>query len=193
VSVDMLKEASQTAEDAHLSVSWIRGEANRLPFPSHSFDRLSARHMLYHVPDISGALKEFRRVVGAKGAVLAACNSVHNLPRIMALRDDLLEAFGLSRYRSSSLDFNNENARDYLEPVFESVEERILQNALVFTSIDPILGYMGTMFPSWPETEDAALRREMQIWLRAEAVWRMDAQGGVWRDPKSTGLYLCRP
>ncbi|MEZ6194730.1 MAG: class I SAM-dependent methyltransferase [Planctomycetota bacterium] len=50
--------------------SILRGDATALPFPDASFDLISLRHVLHHLPDPARALAEARRV--ARRGIVAA-------------------------------------------------------------------------------------------------------------------------
>jgi ubiquinone/menaquinone biosynthesis C-methylase UbiE len=41
----------------------VEGDAERLPFPDESFDRVSSNGVLHHTPDLGAALREIRRVL----------------------------------------------------------------------------------------------------------------------------------
>jgi ubiquinone/menaquinone biosynthesis C-methylase UbiE len=45
----------------------VLGDAEALPFPDHSFDRVSSNGVLHHTPDIEQALREIRRVLRPGG------------------------------------------------------------------------------------------------------------------------------
>lgn len=45
----------------------LNGDAEHLPFPDGSFDRVSSNGVLHHTPDMSGALREIRRVLRPDG------------------------------------------------------------------------------------------------------------------------------
>jgi len=57
-STAMVAEAGRTARDAGIAIDWFTGLADALPFADGEFTTLSARHMLYYVPDIPTALRE---------------------------------------------------------------------------------------------------------------------------------------
>jgi len=173
-------------------IEWFTGEANALPFPDGAFAVISARHMLYHVPDIPGALREFARVVGPGGTVLAVTNSQRGMPQIDALRSDMLAHFGLPLPPLTSATFVIENAPSILRATYPVVEETILRNAFIFTEPEPIVRYIMTMMAVQQTAEHPDLLAEALDWLLAEAARRLAAQGGIWRDPKNVGLYRCR-
>jgi ubiquinone/menaquinone biosynthesis C-methylase UbiE len=79
------QSAGMIAAASAPGIEWYVGEADALPFPDGAFASVSARHMLYRVPDIPAALREFARVAVPGGTVLAATNGAGNLPRIPEL------------------------------------------------------------------------------------------------------------
>lgn len=188
-SAAMIAAATEAAD---IGIEWYTGEANALPFPSGSFAIISARHMLYHVPDIPGALREFARVTGPRGTVFAVTNGQNDLPHIADLRTEMLAHFGLPVPPLTSATFGIENAPGILRAVYPAVEETILSNALIFTEPEPIVRYVMTMMAVQQTAEDPNLLAEVHDWLTAEATRRLAAMDGVWRDPKNVGLYRCR-
>jgi hypothetical protein len=43
------------------------------------------------------------------------------------------------------------------------------------------------------QTADRRLYAEIGRWVADRVPRRLLAMGGVWRDPKDVGIYLCRP
>ena len=58
--------------NARAAGAWplVQGDAGRLPFGDGSFDVVVARGVLHHLPDVAGALAEWRRVLAPGGAVV---------------------------------------------------------------------------------------------------------------------------
>jgi len=189
-SAAMIAAATETS--AGLAIEWFRGEANTLPFPDGAFDVLSARHMLYHVPDIPAALREFARVTGPGGTVFATTNGAINLPAIIEMGHALAARFGVPDVSRTNAPFNTTNAKAILETVYPNVDETILPNALVFTTPEPIVRYVMTMMAVQQMAENPTLRAEVHDWLMAETTRRLATMGGIWRDPKDVGIYRCR-
>jgi ubiquinone/menaquinone biosynthesis C-methylase UbiE len=50
-----------------LEATVVQGDAERLPFPDASFDRVSSNGVLHHTPDMPAALREIRRVLRPGG------------------------------------------------------------------------------------------------------------------------------
>jgi ubiquinone/menaquinone biosynthesis C-methylase UbiE len=181
-----------TAAAQGLGIEWFTGVADALPFPGRPFNIITARHMLYHVPDIAAALREFARVVGTGGTLLATTNSHRDMPHIMSLKDDMIAHFGLPVILSTSLAFGIENAPGILRAVFAQVDETILTNAFVFTTPEPIAAYIMSMMTMQQTADDRPLYNAIHAWLQSEATRRLAAMNGIWRDPKDVGLYRCR-
>ncbi|WP_436925561.1 class I SAM-dependent methyltransferase [Halosimplex amylolyticum] len=66
----MLERARTKAARAGLPVGFVRGDAERLPVPDDAVDLLTARHLVWTLPDPQGALREWRRVVEPGGRLV---------------------------------------------------------------------------------------------------------------------------
>jgi SAM-dependent methyltransferase len=185
----MVGEVGKLAEQGY-SVEAVRGDVQALPFDDEMFDRVVARHMLYHVPDIPSALAELRRVMRPDGLLLVTTNSGRSLPRILDLIQDLLASFNQPAWIRPDERFSIENATDFFASSGFAVDAQIIDNALVFHESEPIAAYCASMLPSLDIADDPALVAEMERWLVDEAVRRLQMLGGVWRDPKRLGVYV---
>ncbi|NOU92104.1 methyltransferase domain-containing protein [Paenibacillus sp. LMG 31456] len=188
-SLGMIAEAQDD------SIEGFVGDAQQLPFEEGAFQRVSARHMLYHVPNIPMALEEMKRVLSSKGTVLVTTNSQGSLSGMRELRNQMLSSFGYQEASTAdTLPINTfciENADEILEAAFSSVQKVVYQNALIFRNSDPIAAYVGTMLSMLNIPNDEKLYAEMRMWLKVEAERMLRHHGGVWRDPKYTGFYVC--
>ena len=83
VGVDILGEAVRLAARAAPNSRVLEADAAELPFEDGAFDRLVSHHLVEHLEDLGGALREWRRVL-APGAVMAICtpNRLYPSPRI---------------------------------------------------------------------------------------------------------------
>lgn len=70
--VDTLEEAIGAAGKTARKSRILMADAGDLPFPDGSFDRLISQHLVEHLEDLHGALKEWGRVLKT-GGVLAIC------------------------------------------------------------------------------------------------------------------------
>jgi demethylmenaquinone methyltransferase / 2-methoxy-6-polyprenyl-1,4-benzoquinol methylase len=67
LSFNMLAEG---ARRGHPDITWVNGDAQRLPFPDASFDAVTISFGLRNVPDPELALREFGRVTRPGGRVV---------------------------------------------------------------------------------------------------------------------------
>ncbi|GAA4841984.1 class I SAM-dependent methyltransferase [Paenibacillus vulneris] len=173
-------------------IEGVIGDVRELPFQDGTFQRVAARHMLYHVPDIPQALREFRRVLAPEGHVLAITNSSESQPLIKSLYNDMLQAFGYPPMTSPVGTFSVENAKSILGGEFSQVNEVLLTNALVFHESAPVVRYISSMFSYMLIPSDDKLYAELLAWLEVEADQRLKQYGGVWKDPKQVGIYTAQ-
>ena len=88
--------------DADAGATASAGDATRLPFPDHTFDRIIASEVLEHVPDDHAAMAELTRVL-KPGGVLAATVPAFLPERICwALSDD----YRANRYHKPGDEFS---------------------------------------------------------------------------------------
>jgi SAM-dependent methyltransferase len=111
-------------------------DAAELPFADGSFDCVAANWMLYHVPDLDGALAEMARVLASRGRLVAATNGVRHLEELWSLvgRDKA----GEPRH------FMAEDGAERLAPWFEHVERRDVVSAVTFADAAAVRGYVSS-------------------------------------------------
>jgi SAM-dependent methyltransferase len=148
VGVDASPGMIAQAKSANSVIEFLQADAQSLPFPSESFDVVTARHMLYHVPDIPRALREAHRVLRPGGRFLAVGNIRDNFGDY---RKALHEATALL-YGSQAAEamrvlvpacdiFNEKNGPPLIENVFGNVQITFVEAALRFETVEPALRY----------------------------------------------------
>jgi SAM-dependent methyltransferase len=105
-----------------------------LPFGDATFDVVVAMWMLYHVPDLAGALAQVRRVLRPGGLFVAATNGDEHLA-------DLLREAGGDRLITQ---FSLENGGAALAAQFEHVEQSDLATRAVFPDRAGAQAYLAT-------------------------------------------------
>jgi SAM-dependent methyltransferase len=105
-----------SAAGSHARAALLLGDAQALPFPESSFDRVLAMHMLYHAPDRDRAIAEIRRVLRDEGVALVLTNSEHHLEELNGMVVDYVATM------SWIIGTSDEVAR----PVLREVERRAL-------------------------------------------------------------------
>jgi SAM-dependent methyltransferase len=177
------------AREAHSDVEWITGSVEQIPLADGAFDAAAARHMLYHVDDIDGALAELARVARR---LLVTTNARHFLPRNDELVTECLAAFGLPSGERTALRFAAEDAAALVGRHFDAVGEHWIRSELVFTEPGPIAAYAASLLGLRGVDPDPELRSRMHTWLLAEAARLLRREGGTWRDPKPVIVVLAR-
>ena len=143
-----------------------------------AFDRVIANMMLYHVPDLTLALGEVRRVLKPDGLF---CCATYGENGITAHLSRLL---GRPVSRENHR-FTLQNGRGLLERFFSQVERLDYPDALAVTDVEDLADYLESLsgMADWTDQDRpsvcAALRQHMQ--------------NGVLLVPKEYGLFICRP
>lgn len=116
-----------------------------LPFETGSADVVLAMHMLYHVPDIEGALEELRRVLAPGGVLFVSTLAAEDKAEYAQIfRDAGTAALGydVGDPRRIVLDnFTLEHARDLLEARFGSVTLHDLGGVVELPEPGPLLDF----------------------------------------------------
>lgn len=125
----------------------VLGDVQDIPFPDNSFDVVMANHMLYHVPDINRAILEVRRVLKPEGILLAATNSIENMPQFRELykRAILVLTAPGKPFRvplPNSHLFTLESGTRQLARHFYAVVRHDLPGMFVFNEIEPVMAYL---------------------------------------------------
>ncbi len=137
-SAGMLDEARQQLGEEHFA--YQVADAQALPFGDESFDAVIANHMLYHVPDISKALEEIKRVLKPGGHFYASTIGREHLREL----DELLFRAQVSPHWQDfkqNAPFVLENGQEVLAPFFEQVKLHIYDDALEVTEAEPLIAY----------------------------------------------------
>lgn len=154
-------------------VEFFQADAAALPFADESFDAVTARHMLYHVPDIPKALGEIRRVLRKGGRFVAVTNALDYMHEYF---DAIREAMTLLPKplatnvaelvsRPTAAAFTEVNGEQLVREAFGKVTVTFLESKLVFSKVDPVVRYFnssrtmkGLSVEEWKEIERAMRR-----------------------------------
>ena len=183
---------TQLAETAHRhpSVPLVNGDVQALPLADARVDVIVCAHMLYHVPDIPAAIREFRRVLRPGGALLAVYDSAVDDQKEL---DDLFVASGgrVPLNQITNL-FSIESGPGYLEPVFDSVELKVERPSMVVPDVDAVVD------------EIDGLRAVAEDWLEPGVTWEEMIAGvrqrvtevverdGAFTITEHKGVFICR-
>jgi len=190
VGADLSEGMVRQARERHQGVEFLQANAEQLPFPDGTFDVGTARHMLYHVPNIPAALKEFNRVLRPGGRFLAVTNAdgymrelrdvIERAARHEPVLAELLES------RAGSAVFSETNGEGLVHAAFGNAGVTFLEGALVFPDATPVVRYVRSMTPL-QRLPDAARSRALEV-LREEL--DRAAGGKAWRVSKRVAFIL---
>lgn len=139
-------------------------DAQNLPFHDHQFDAVLANHMLYHVPNISQAVKELRRVLSPDRLLCASTNGAGHLRELR----DMMRRFGLddSAVPGSFARYGLDNAPEILGEYFHHVKVVPFVDSLFITETQPLMNYIHSMIGIWNVPNHAEI--DMEHWIAAE-------------------------
>ncbi|HEY1921394.1 MAG TPA: class I SAM-dependent methyltransferase [Tepidisphaeraceae bacterium] len=147
VGVDASPGMIAKAKSANPNVEFLEADAQSLPFPDDSFDIVTARHMLYHVPDIPLALREAHRVLRPGGRFLAVTNTHDNMKDFYDACRETSEALHGKIANETRVAtriaavFTDKNGPALLSQVFSNVQIIRVDGALQFETADPAIRY----------------------------------------------------
>ncbi|MBI5033633.1 MAG: class I SAM-dependent methyltransferase [Chloroflexi bacterium] len=167
------------------SATYLQADAQAIPFGDKYFDAVFANHMLYHVPDVSRAIAEIRRVLKANGKFYAATNGDAHLRELKTIVAELLGHAIMPLVDANvSKQFSLENGAQQLAKSFVHVEHFDFDDALVVTEVEPLVAYIMSGFMG-----KQLLHIEYEESLRQFIADRMARDGAI-RITKSTGLFI---
>ena len=120
----------------------LHGDAEQLPFPDDSFDRVSSNGVLHHTPDMPAALREIRRVLAPGGearVIVYNRNSFHYwLTQVLyegVLRGGLIKERSMAGVLSSGVEYSSIGARPLVR-VYSAKQMRELMTRAGFVGVD---------------------------------------------------------
>ncbi|MEU7999448.1 class I SAM-dependent methyltransferase [Micromonospora sp. NPDC049060] len=185
-------DASPAAVDALSGtpgVSAQLGDAMDLPFEADSFDVVTARHMLYHVPDVGQALAEARRVLKTDGVFAAVVNHPDVTPRVSALVVDVVSQAGVEIPVVPNSRVHSGNLPAMIESTFGSVEVHRYDNALVIDRPEPVIAFAVAQLSFYGVEPESGLRPELTRAIDRRVRDWFTSSNEPWRDPK--GYVVC--
>jgi SAM-dependent methyltransferase len=163
------------------------GDAASLPFQNGVFDITTARHMLYHVPDVDRAVSEAARVTRLRGTVLASVNHREVLPRA---NEFVLAALGEVGFPAQSTAVGTDT--DDLPPRFERLIGPVtvsrFDNALVFHEPEPAIKLTVAILGIYGFTQsDERFANVVSLLTQYVTGW-FDSHRPPWRDAKGYSI-----
>ncbi|WP_433678356.1 class I SAM-dependent methyltransferase [Nocardia sp. CA-119907] len=177
--------AMVAAATAINGVEAVHGEATRIPFADGEFDRTTARHMLYHVPDPVAALREFQRITRPGGRVVLTVNHARTCSRTGDLVASHARRYGLEPVAELANSVNSDSLPEMMAEVFTTVSINRFDNALVFDTAAPLIRFAEAMASFCGVGADSPHRDGILADVATDIHrWFTSHPGQVWRDPK---------
>ncbi|NUS73550.1 MAG: methyltransferase domain-containing protein [Corynebacteriales bacterium] len=166
------------------NVCAVGATATALPFSNEAVDVVTARHMLYHVEQPVTALEEFRRVTKQNGTVALVINHPHVTPRIRELIETRATKYGIAAPTQLMYPIDSRNLPNLVNEVFGNYTIVRYDNALVFSSPQPLIAFAISLLGfSGVTLEHPARRAIMRDIAEHVRAW-FATSSGPWRDEK---------
>jgi len=154
-------------------------DVQSLPFEDYRFDCVVANYMLYHVPDISSAVRELRRVLKPGGILCAATNGIQHMLELF----ELMRQFNvtISKQADFTSRYGLENAPQILGEQFAHVQVVPFVDSLFVTDSSALLNYIHSMVGYWQvdPSVDAALERFVRDEIRVKGGFTIHKASGA--------------
>ncbi|MHB8383452.1 MAG: class I SAM-dependent methyltransferase [Candidatus Binataceae bacterium] len=178
-SAGILRDGLANLRGIAHSFDAISADAQELPFPDRSFDAVIANFMLYHVPDIARALREFGRVLRPGASVYAATMSTANMREF----DEMVARFipGAATERAPAR-FGLDNGYEYFATAFKRATVERYPDSLVVTDAAPVMAYlesMSSMTGRGTPQQKRALREYLETEIAAHGAITMTKDAGL--------------
>ena len=177
-SEGMLDKAKASLRDTD-GIEYRLIDIQDIPFGDHEFDVVIANMMLYHVPDLSKALGEVRRVMKEDGTFYCATYGENGM---MAYICGLFRDYQVRKQTNGN--FTLQNGAEKLSLFFADVQIYLYEDALEVTSAEDMADYIDSLtgmtdLQKIPRSEVlSALERNMHH--------------GVLKVPKEYGMFAAR-
>ena len=178
LSDGMLNSAKEKLKDQN-GIEYRKIDIEDIPFPDREFDVIIANMMLYHVSNLSNALKEVSRVLKDDGTFYCATYGENGMMEYIEL---LFDDFPISSVYNYS--FTLQNGEGKLIRYFPNVQKLLYEDALEVTDADDMIDYICSL-PGFSDIQD--LPRDT---LRS--VLEKNMPEGILRVPKDYGMFIAR-
>lgn len=190
LSSGMIRRTRTHVTDEHIHIMCM--DAQHLPFADNAFDVVLANHMLYHVPDIAGTLREIKRILRPTGSLVAATNSISTMEEFdtLARRACTLLGYPRQEFSHAHSRFTLENGTRQLAQHFRAVARYDVPSALTFTEVEPVMAYLDSTRPMrMPQLPDDVDWNEFMEVIEKQ-VRRLIRRDGELRVRKLAGMLL---
>lgn len=177
ISAGIFKPAWGQAQRQDLSIQFRAADAQSLPFSNASFDRVTALHMLYHVPDIERALQEMKRVLRPGRQLAVSTNSSESHPQLRHLGSQAARHMGMKERHPVSARFSLEAGEELLRKYFQNVTLTRFESTIRLLDPKPMVKYFESIRDMWdPQPTEQQWRRALDL-IQQQVERAIDKQG----------------
>ena len=189
LSKGMYSESVKICKKEKLSIGYIEASADKLPFEDGSFDVILAFFMIYHMPDIDLALKEWRRVLKPNGKLLVAIGSEKNLVNRKRLTEPMKEKTGVTKKRFiDSVSF--ESAPKMLKKYFLIKKKKLLEYNLRIPDGSLIIDAIESTKEFYEPKPKERIWKSCMSDIRDKVQNEINSKG-YFHDVARRGFYIC--
>ena len=139
--VDTVRKKYTTYE----KISFQQIDIQSISFPDESFDIVIANHMLYHIPDLSKALSEVRRVLRTGGKFYSSTPG--NGGMYPFLHNAMKHFNPNTKAFTQELSFNLQNGTDILTDYFLDIKRLDYKDSLSITETQDLMDWINSAMP----------------------------------------------
>ncbi|MGF1427092.1 class I SAM-dependent methyltransferase [Kitasatospora sp. LaBMicrA B282] len=167
----------------------IEGSAEELPFSEGEFAIVTARHMLYHVPNPQLALEQAHRVLRPGGVFVATVNHRQVAQNTLDLVRTIVQEAGITPAPAPVNSVTSDNLPAMVTATFGTADTMRFDNTLALPTAEALTTYAAALMsfagltPGHPAT--AQIREEISERARR---WFTNNPGRRWEDPKGYSL-----
>ena len=183
-SQGMVQEAEQSLTHTGLKFTFATVDGQSIPYEKDSFDAVIANHMLYHVPDLTRALSEVRRVLRPEGRLYATTVGLNHMAELR----DVSRKLGIATPASGDqivAHFNLDNGAGELEQWFSEVEVERRTGTLVVTEAAPLVEYVMS-FARLSDEEAVRLHAYFNREIQLKGAFRITTESGIFKVVKES-------
>ena len=174
---EAMVETTRNTIGAHQNITYRSIDIQNIPYDNATFDIVIANMMLYHVPDLSKALTEVRRVLKPNGKFYCATYGEHGIVEYLS---KLLGEYGVED--NVNKNFTLQNGTTILSSVFENIRKENYEDSLAVTNIADLVDYIYSL-----ASMSALSSQPREI---IQALLQRHMVNGVLTVPKEYGMFI---
>lgn len=190
ISAGMLASLADLQATGRLTL--VQADAQHLPLADDAVEVALAMHMLYHVPDITAAIAELRRITKPAGTVLVSTNSTRSMSEILDLLDNVLgDHLGHPVRALPELRFSTETGAQALHAAFADVDLHEQVIPLAIPTAEPLLAYLASVRDPIQRTVCEPFDFAVVFDDLATRIEQVISRDGSFRAVSHTGVFTC--